>query len=128
MKYFSDGMLIGGEMAKFYSRARIGLNFINDKLPQYELGVSNRIFKAVGSGCLLLTPEIKGLEDLLIPGEHCVTYSPMDYHDFVGKIDYFLKNARQREEIAARGRQHVLDNFNIDKITAGFIDEIKKRL
>ena len=128
MQYFSDGMLIGGEMAKFYSRARIGLNFINDKLPQYELGVSNRIFKTVGSGCLLLTPEIEGLEDLLIPGKHCVTYSPVDYHDFVEKIDYFLKNARQREEIAAQGKQHVLENFNIDKITVGFIDEIKKRL
>lgn len=128
MQYFSDGCLIGGEMAKFYSRARIGLNFINDKLPQYELGVSNRIFKAVGSGCLLLTPEIDRLEDLLIPGEHCVTYSPMDYHDLTEKIDFFLKNARQREEIAARGKQHVLENFNIDKITAGFIDEIKKRM
>ncbi len=128
MKFFSDGMLIGGEMAKFYSRARIGLNFINDKLPQYELAVSNRIFKAVGSGCLLLTPEIVGLEELLIPGKHCITYSPMDYHDFTEKIDFFLKNARQREEIATKGRQHVLENFNIDKITAGFIDEIKKRL
>ena len=128
MQYFSNGCLIGGEMAKFYSRARIGLNFINDKLPQYELGVSNRIFKAVGSGGFLLTPEIDSLEELLIPGEHCITYSPMDYHDLTEKISFFLKNARQREEIAARGRQHVLENFNIDKITAGFIDEIKKRM
>lgn len=127
-KYFSNGMLIGGEMSKFYSRARIGLNFINDKLPQYELGVSNRIFKTVGSGCMLLTPEIEGLQDLLIPGEHCITYSPIDYHDLCDKIDFFLKNPRQREEIVAKGQQHVLQNYNIDKITAGFIDEIKKRL
>ena len=127
-QYFSNGMLIGGEMAKFYSRARIGLNFVNDKLPQYELGVSNRIFKAVGSGCLLLTPEIDGLEEFLISGKHCVTYSPMDYHDFTEKIDFFLKNARQREEIAARGREHVLQNYNIDVITEGFINEIKKRM
>ncbi|KKL77856.1 hypothetical protein LCGC14_2030740, partial [marine sediment metagenome] len=82
----------------------------------------------VGSGGFLLTQEIVGLEDLLIPGKHCVTYSPTDYHDFTEKIDFFLKNARQREEIAANGRQHVLENFNIDKITAGFIDEIKKRM
>ena len=127
-KFFSNGCLIGGEMAKFYSRARIGLNFINDKLPQYELGVSNRVFKVVGSGCLLLTPEIDGLEELLIPDEHCVTYSPIDYYDFTEKIKFFLRNDRKREEIAARGRQHVLENFNIDKITAGFIDEISKRL
>lgn len=127
-QFFSNGMLIGGEMAKFYSRARISLNFINDKLPQYELGVSNRVFKAVGCGCFLLTQEIEGLEELLIPEEHCVTYSPMDYHDFIEKINFFLLNSRQREEIAARGRQHILKNFNIDVITKGFIDEIKKRL
>lgn len=127
-KFFSNGCLIGGEMAKFYSRARIGLNFINDRLPQYELAVSNRIFKTVGSGGFLLTPEMDSLEEFLIPGEHCVTYSPMDYHDFVEKIRFFLKNARQREEIAARGKQHVLKNYNIDVITKGFIDEIKKRM
>lgn len=126
--YFSGGMLIGGEMAKFYSRARISLNFINDKLPQYELAVSNRIFNTVGSGGFLLTPEIDGLEDLLIPNKHCITYSPMDYADLCDKIDFFLKNAQQREEIAANGKRHVLENFNIDKITAGFIDEIKKRM
>jgi len=126
--FFSNGCLIGGEMAKFYSRARIGLNFINDKLPKYELAVSNRIFKTVGSCCLLLTPEIDGLEELLIPGKHCITYSPIDYRDFIEKVDFFLKNERQREEIAAKGQQHVLDNFNIDKITSGFIDEIKKRM
>jgi len=127
-KYFSDGMLIGGEMAKFYSRARIGLNFINDKLPQYELAVSNRILKTVGSGGFLLTQEVEGLEDLLIPGEHCITYSPMDYHDFAEKIDFYLKNNSLREKIALQGKTHVLANFNIDKITAGFISTIRQKM
>ncbi len=126
--FFSNGMLIGGEMAKFYSRARIGLNFINDKLPQYELGVSNRIFKTVGSGGFLLTPDIAHLDEFLTSGKHCVTYSPTDYDDLTGKIDFFHKNDAQREKIATQGRQHVLENFNIDKITAEFLDEIKKRM
>jgi len=121
-------IIVGGTMADIYVQSKIALNFINDKLPQYELGTSNRIFKAVGSGCFLLTQEIESMEELLIPGEHCATYSPMDYCDLTDKIDFFLKNERQREEIAARGRQHVLENFNIDKITAGFIDEIQKRM
>ena len=126
--FFSNGILIGGEMAKFYSRARIGLNFINDLLPQYELGFSNRVLKTVGSGCCLITPEIPCFDEFLISGKHCVTYSPVDYHDLVDKISFFLFNPREREEIATRGQQHVLENFNIDKITAGFIDEIQKRM
>jgi hypothetical protein len=127
-RHFSNGLIVGGEMAKFYSRAKIGLNFINDKLPQYELGASNRIFKTVGCGCFLLTQEIDGLDELLIPGEHCITYFPADYREFTEKIAFFLRNERQREQIAARGRDHVLKNYNIDVITAGFIDEIKKRM
>jgi len=127
-KFFSDGILVGIEMVKFYSRAKIGLNFINDKLSQYDLGISNRAFKTIGSGCFLLTQEIEGLETLLIPGEHCITYSPMDYHDLTHKIDFFLKDERQRERIALQGQQHILKNYNIDIVTSLFIDEIKKRL
>lgn len=128
MQYFSDGILIGGEMAKFYSRARISLNFVNDLLPQYELGMSNRVFKTIGSGSCLITPALLGLDKVLTAGKHCVTYSPMDYHDLIEKVAFFLKHPRQREEIAAQGKQYVLENYNIDKITAGFIDEVKKRL
>ncbi|MHA1832939.1 MAG: glycosyltransferase family protein [Candidatus Baldrarchaeia archaeon] len=127
-KYFSNGILIGGEMAKFYSRARIGVNFINDKLPQYELGFSNRVLKTIGCGCCLVTPEILGFDELFTDGEHCVTYKPIDYHDFRDKIAFFLEHPREREEIATKGRRFVLENYNIDKITAGFIDEIKKRM
>jgi len=127
-EYFIQGPLINGDMAKFYARTKIGLNFVNDKLPKYELALSNRAFKTVGCGCFLLTQEVDGLEDMLIPGIHCETYPGTDYHALREKIDFFLKNEGIRERIAAQGQQHVLKNFNIDKITKEFIDEIKKRM
>jgi len=125
---FLGGGLVNGEMARFYRRTKIGLNFINDHLPDYELALSNRAFKTIGSGCMLLTHELKGLEQLLIPGEHCVVYNPHDYDDLKSKIDYYLKNDEERERIALAGQKHVLANFGIDKVTAGFIDQIKARL
>lgn len=126
--FISDSMVIGADMAGFYSHTKVGVNFLNDKLPQYELALSNRVFKTIGCGCFALTPEIEGLEDLLISGEHCATYQGMNYEDFKCKLDYYLTNDQEREHIAKIGRDHVLKNFNIDKVTRGFIDEIRKRL
>jgi hypothetical protein len=123
----AHGGLINGAMASFYAHTKIGLNFINDLLPSYELALSNRAFKTVGSGCFLLTPCIKGLEDLLIPGKHCATYIGDDYLDLKDKIAFFLKNDTIREEIARQGQQHILKNYTIDIITKSFIDEIIKR-
>lgn len=127
-KFIGEGVLVGPDLAKFFLRVKINLNFVNDLLPQYELGLSNRAFKCTGSGGFLLTQEVDGLADMLIPGEHCVTYNPTCYDDLIEKIEYFLKNGDKRERIALQGQQHVLTNYNIDKITELFIDEIKKRL
>jgi len=119
--------IVGAQMSNEYVRSKIGLNFINDKLNQYELGMSNRAFKTIGSGCFLITQKVKGIEELLIPGKHCITYDPHDFDDLKSKIDYYLKHEVEREQIAKEGQQHVLKNYNIDKITKGFIEEICKR-
>ena len=126
--HFLGGGLVNGEMARFYRRTKIGLNFINDHLPPYELALSNRAFKTIGSGCMLLTHALAGLEQLLTPGEHCVIYDPYSYDDLKEKIDYYLKNDEERERIALNGQKHVLKNYNIDKITADFLTIIKQRL
>ena len=125
---FIQGPLVNGDMAKFYARTKIGLNFVNDKLPKYELALSNRAMKTVGCGCFLLTQEVDGLEDMLIPGKHCETYPGTDYLALKEKIDFFLKNSALREQISLQGQQYVLKNYNIDVITKGFIDEIVKRI
>lgn len=127
-KFIGKGALVGPDLAKFFLRVKINLNFVNDLLPQYELGLSNRAFKCIGSGGFLLTPEIEGLEQLLIPGEHCITYSPTSYEDLIEKINYFLKNEDKRERIVQQGQRHVLEHYNIDKVTKLFLDEITKRL
>jgi len=125
---FIQGPLVNGDMARFYARTKIGLNFVNDKLPKYELALSNRSMKTIGCGCFLLTQEVDGLEDMLIPGKHCETYPGTDYLALKEKIEFFLKNESIREQIAAQGKQHILENYNIDKVTKGFLNEIIKRM
>lgn len=127
-KFIGEGVLVGPDLAKFFLRVKINLNFVNDLLPRYELGLSNRAFKCIGSGGFLLTQAVESLENMLIPGEHCITYTPASYEDLVEKIGYFLKHEDKRERIVRQGQKHVLENYNIDKITAGFIDEISKRI
>lgn len=129
LNYFiGDGILTGPELTKFFLRTKISLNFINDLLPQYELGMSNRAFKCLGAGGFLLTHEIEGLEELILPGKHCATYSPTCYGSLIEKVRYFLKNSTEREKIAIQGQQHILKEYNIDKVTALFLEEIGKRL
>jgi len=127
-KFIGDGALVGPDLAKFFARVKISLNFVNDLLPQYELGLSNRAFKCIGAGGFFLTQEVKSLENMLIPGEHCATYIPTSYEDLVDKIEYFLKNEDERERIAKQGQQHVLKHYNINKVTKLFLDEIQKRI
>lgn len=133
-KYWQDvdpryfiGFLVNGQMTTFYRQSKIALNFVNDNLPSYDLGFSNRAFKVVGSGGFLLTQEIPGLSDLLTPGKHCATYSPMDYLDLKKQIAYHLSNEVHREEIARAGMQHIHKNYNIDNITRHFIDIIRQK-
>ena len=53
-----DRLMCNPRITGFTSFAKAVLNFINDKLPQYCLGLSNRAFKTIGSGCFFLTHEI----------------------------------------------------------------------
>ena len=48
--------------------------------------------------------------------------------DFKDKIDFYLKNPEERQKIASQGQAHVLENYNIGKITGGFLKSIKERM
>jgi hypothetical protein len=118
--------IVNGEMTANYRKSKIGLNFINDNLPQYELGFSNRVMKTIGAGCFLLTHKIVGMDIFLKDGEHYVSYDPYDLTDFKAKIEYYLTHDEERERIASAGCDYVLKHYNIAKVTAGFIELIER--
>ena len=66
--------------------------------------VNFRIFEALASGALLITPRIgNGLVDLFIPGEEIVLYEKGNVTDAAEKIKFYLNNEEERKRIAANG-------------------------
>lgn len=86
------------EISRIYSRAKIVFNYsINND-------INMRIFEALSCGALLITNHIKGngFDLLFKEGEHLITYKTPK--DIFRLIDYFLKEEKERYEIAKQGK------------------------
>lgn len=67
-----------------------------------------RVFEALASGALLLTPQVSEETLELFPdGECLVTYKPHDVEDAVQKIEYYLGCDQERIRIATQGYQQL---------------------
>lgn len=118
------GGYFGAPLTSLVARTKIALNFKNDLLATLELGFSDRALKMMGAGTLMLTHEIEGIEQLFTPGEHLVTYK--DYNDLKEKIDFYLTNNGEREQIAKAGQQLVFEKYTIDRVVDIYLEEIRK--
>ena len=61
-----------------------------------------RYVEAIACGTLLIAPSVPSVERYFIPGKHFVSFN--SEHDAVNKINYYLKNPEERENIAFSGR------------------------
>ncbi len=84
------------------------------------MGVNQRIFEVLGVGSFLLTRKADNLEETFPKGLFEVF---TDEKDCLDKINYFLRNDKEREEIAAAGQQHVLKNYSYKNL-ASEIDRV----
>jgi spore maturation protein CgeB len=67
----------------------------------------------LGLGSLLLTREAKNLKNEY-PNNIFITFK--DEKDCLDKINYYLKNENEREEIALAGQKFILENFTYKKL------------
>lgn len=84
--------------------------------------VNQRIFEVMGVGTLLLTREAANLSKMF-PKDLFITYT--NEKDCVDKAQYFLKNEAEREEIAAKGQQFILENYSYDHLMKTMSEELK---
>lgn len=101
------GFVSGLEMYQIYHQSKIVLNDYGSVAK--GVAVNQRIFEVMGVGALLLTREAENLKTLF-PADVVVTFK--DNQDCLDKINYFLKNEAEREDVAKRGQQFILENFN----------------
>ncbi len=76
--------------------------------------VSNRVFQALAAGGAALAHQwFKDMDKLgLIDGETCIIWK--DFDELRQKIDYYLSNEKERQQIANAGQQLALDYHSFD--------------
>ncbi len=109
------------EMALLFSRGRLVFN------RSLNADLNMRVFEALSCGSLLLTdrlPAEAGLEELFADRKHLVLYGDENLEELAG---YYLGHEAEREEIAAAGRQLVLEKHTYghraDQVLAALFGE-----
>jgi spore maturation protein CgeB len=109
------------EWLKIYSASNIVLaTHYHDpqgKFPVYQ--ASPRVFEAMACGAFLICDDQRDVFSLFKEDRHLVKF--FDSNDLHEKVEYFLDRPTERKQIAAEGRQEVLDNHT-------YIDRIKSLL
>ncbi|HMS64416.1 MAG TPA: glycosyltransferase [Ignavibacteria bacterium] len=106
-----QGITSGLEMFQIYKQSKI---VFNDYPAMSEgAGVNQRMFEVMGTGSLLLTKDAENIRNNF-PGDVFVTFR--DEKDCLDKIKYYLKNEKEREEIALAGQKFILENYSYEKL------------
>ena len=115
-----DEFVIGNDMVEAINKYKIHFNRnISDDL-------NYRTFETLGCQTFLLTNHTPGLDELFEVGKHLITYDGAD--DLIQKINYYLNNETERNEIAKNGYEHVVNNHTYFKRMRQFIEIIKKEI
>jgi len=107
-------------MLRIYKKSRIVFNDYGEIAE--NTGVNQRLFEVLGLGTFLLTREAVNFRKSF-PENIFVTFR--DEKDCLDKINYFLKNEKEREEIASAGQKYILENYRYEDLMKN-IDVILK--
>lgn len=93
----------GRDMYEIYGKSKIVVNRHGEVSQGYANNL--RMFEATGMGAMLITEDAPNIRELF-PEDAIVTYTDPD--DLCRKIDYYLKDDRERAKIAKRGQDWTL--------------------
>lgn len=119
----ANGDLMGDQIleSKHYNSAKIAINQNHFNADRFT---SDRIFRALGSGVMVLSHEYPNMEQDFIIGKHLDTYKNFD--DLVTKCYLFLANDNIRKTIADAGYEHCHKNYTFDNMAKNIIKLYEK--
>jgi spore maturation protein CgeB len=107
------------EFIQVYRNAKIGFNF------HQSYGPSNRrMYELPINGVMQICDCKKGLSELYSLGEEVISYKNID--DAINKIEYYLKNDKERVRIAKKGYLKVKSSYKTGACFEIMIKEIEK--
>ena len=99
------------DLIKIYNQSKISLNLSLSY--GYVYTIKGRDFEAPGCGSLSFTRDSEEIAEYFVPGEEIITYR--DANDAAEKIEYYLKNEDERENIAKKGYERVMREHTYEK-------------
>ncbi|WP_037319617.1 glycosyltransferase [Salegentibacter sp. Hel_I_6] len=123
LKKTFQGSTSGLEMFQIY---RDSFVIINDYVDTANgIGFNQRMFEVMGSGGFMLTREAPNFKEQF-PDNIFATYK--DEKELFEKINYYLDNRTERDKIAQKGQEFVLEKFDYKEIVQDFENDLLKAL
>lgn len=114
-----QGQTLGIDMYKIYGSSRIVLNDYADTANGSNVNLRTKEVWSVGS--FLLTRKPKNITEIT-DKKICEYY--VSHNDCLEKIEYYLKNDEEREQIANNGREYAMKYHNYDDIVKVLMEKI----
>ncbi|MFQ5736838.1 MAG: glycosyltransferase [Thermodesulfobacteriota bacterium] len=119
-------------MVEIFNRTKVNLNFTRISLknairkePQINLRlrqIKGRIAEIALCGGFVLTEYVPGIEEVFEPGTEVVTFDSRK--EFIERLKYYLAHDAQREEIARRGHERALRDYDVGRAIPGLVKRI----
>ena len=97
-------------------------------LDKHGEGISNSLMEYMAAGKAVIATDGGGTKELVADGETGYLIPQKSPDLLAGKIDHLLNNDRLREEMGARGKDRIRDEFNLDVMVAGHISLYRRIL
>ncbi len=104
-KYYG-GVIEPTEVGRVYSSSKIALGITSVENSQTML--SMRVFEALGSGSLYISQYSQSLNNFFNHKEHLILTKSAE--ETIYYVNYYLKNKKEREEIAKKGQNYIYNN------------------
>jgi len=125
----SGNTIIGSKaVANFYSQSKIAIDIPGSLYPRKELMIPQRLYQAMGLGCLFVSQWVPNMEQLFIPKVHLDMYEDNTIEGLCSKIDYYLEHQDELKRIALAGQNEIMKNHTIEVRVKQYIQEIRKLL
>lgn len=94
--------------------------------PSYHEGLSNVCLEAAACGRLVVTTDVPGCRETVMPGETGILFKSKDKNAaYNALVDILSMNSSEREHMGRRGRKYVEENFNRENVVRKYREVVE---
>ncbi len=91
-------------------------------------GLPQMLMEAMACGLPVISTRLVGIPDLIIDRESGLLVEPNNAEEVADAIEYLYRNRQERNDLAMKGRQLIVEKFNLETCLEPLLAEFRKRL